>query len=168
MISVKKLLYKVVTKIASHNSTLSSHTSTLSSHTSSITELKKARFKGDPTGAQIANKNVSSGGSWTNLGSVAVPAGAWIAFISVSFANDQAGGVGYRQVTLSTTNSSSTQGIRTVRARANVGADTDVLISCPVAGSTTYYVNCVQNSGKTLSVATRYTFIKVGDSFASV
>ena len=63
MISVKKLLYKTIQKIASHTSTLSSHTSTLSSHTTQLGTVD----------SRIANKYVTESHS-SSATSIAVNA----------------------------------------------------------------------------------------------
>ena len=166
MISVKKLLYKVVTKINSHNSTLSSHTTTLSNHTTSINtinnNIKVARVGTiEGTGS---SKSIASGGTWKNLCSITLPAGVWIVFMSVDF---DANGTGYRQATLSTANNTAGGNLRTARVHATpTPSDTGIVFSCGVTGGSTYYLNCVQNSGSSLSTAYRYVALRIGTAYA--
>lgn len=108
----------------------------------------------------IADKNVATANN-TNLGSFTLAAGTWVIFIHVYFSSNTNG---RRAVWLATSSTGSSMEGQTQDNRAPVnGAGTTCKIQAvftPTA-STTYYVNCYQNSGSTLSVSTRYTTIKL-------
>lgn len=107
----------------------------------------------------IADKDVATANN-TNLGSFALSAGTWIAFIHVYFSTNSNG---RRAVWLATSATGSNMEGQTLDNRAPVnGAGTTCKIQAVFTPdvSTTYYLNCYQNSGSTLTASTRYTFIK--------
>lgn len=108
----------------------------------------------------IADKDVATANN-TNLGSFALSAGSWIVFIHVYFS---ANTNGRRAVWLATSATGSSMEGQTLDNRAPVnGAGTTCKIQAVFtpAVSTTYYLNCYQNSGSTLTASTRYTLIKL-------
>ena len=108
----------------------------------------------------IADKDVATANN-TNLGSFTLEAGAWIVFIHVYFS---ANTNGRRAVWLATSATGSNMEGQTLDNRAPVnGAGTTCKIQAVFtpAVSTTYYLNCYQNSGSTLTASTRYTLIKL-------
>ena len=108
----------------------------------------------------IADKDVATANN-TNLGSFALSAGTWIAFIHVYFSTNTSG---RRAVWLATSATGSSMEGQTLDNRAPVsGAGTTCKIQAVFtpAVSTTYYLNCYQNSGSTLTASTRYTLIKL-------
>ena len=116
------------------------------------------------TGATIADKNLSSGTSWQNIGSITLPEGAWLLYLTASFALNS---TGYRLLAVANSSAAAGSIIRTNRQAPANGATTSVSINCPLAGGQTYYINGCQNSGTTLKVETRYTAIKIGTDFSS-
>ena len=141
MISVKKLLYKITNR------------------------LYYAPLFGSITGASIADKNLSSGTSWQNIGSITLPDGVWLLYLTASFASNSSG---YRLLTIADTSAVAGTVVRTVRRAPTTGAATTIAINCPLEGGKTYYINGVQNSGSTLKVETRYTAVKIGEDTTSV
>lgn len=108
----------------------------------------------------IADKDVATANN-TNLGSFALSAGTWIAFIHVYFSTNSNG---RRAVWLATSAAGSNMEGQTLDNRAPVnGAGTTCKIQAVFTPtvSTTYYLNCYQNSGSTLTASTRYTLIKL-------
>ncbi|MCI6511949.1 MAG: DUF859 domain-containing protein [Coprococcus catus] len=108
----------------------------------------------------IADKDVATANN-TNLGSFTLAAGTWIVFIHVYFS---ANTNGRRAVWLATSATGSNMEGQTLDNRAPVnGAGTTCKIQAVFtpAVSTTYYLNCYQNSGSTLTASTRYTLIKL-------
>lgn len=108
----------------------------------------------------IADKDVATANN-TNLGSFALSAGTWIAFIHVYFSANTSG---RRAVWLAKSATGSSMEGQTLDNRAPVsGAGTTCKIQAVFtpAVSTTYYLNCYQNSGSTLTASTRYTLIKL-------
>ena len=108
----------------------------------------------------IADKDVATANN-TNLGSFTLEAGTWIVFIHVYFS---ANTNGRRAVWLATSATGSSMEGQTLDNRAPVnGAGTTCKIQAVFtpAVSTTYYLNCYQNSGSTLTASTRYTLIKL-------
>lgn len=108
----------------------------------------------------IADKDVATANN-TNLGSFTLEAGTWIVFIHVYFS---ANTNGRRAVWLATSATGSNMEGQTLDNRAPVnGAGTTCKIQAVFtpAVSTTYYLNCYQNSGSTLTASTRYTLIKL-------
>ena len=108
----------------------------------------------------IADKDVATANN-TNLGSFTLAAGTWIVFIHVYFS---ANTNGRRAVWLATSATGSNMEGQTMDNRAPVnGAGTTCKIQAVFtpAVSTTYYLNCYQNSGSTLTASTRYTLIKL-------
>lgn len=154
MISTKKLMYRIVTKIRGMDTNV----------TTLLNGGRKVGRVGAIEGAAFSDKNLASGSSWVNLGSITLGDGIWIVFLSVDFASNANG---YRQVTLSTASNTGGGNLRTVRTHATSGADTGILFSCGVTGGTKYYLNALQNSGATLKVESRYTCLKIGGSWAS-
>jgi hypothetical protein len=116
------------------------------------------------TGASIADKNLSSGSSWQNIGSFTLPEGIWLLYLTSVFATNA---TGYRLLTISDVSAAAGTVIRTVRQAPTNGAVTTIAINCPLQGGQTYYLNGVQNSGTTLKVETRYTAIKIGEELSS-
>ena len=116
------------------------------------------------TGATIADKQLTHGTSWQNIGSITLPEGAWLLYLTASFALN---GTGYRLLAIADSSAAAGSIIRTNRQAPANGATTSVSINCPLAGGRTYYINGCQNSGTTLKVETRYTAIKIGESFSS-
>lgn len=141
MISVKKLLFKIVNR------------------------LYYVPTYGVITGASIADKNLSSGTAWQNIGSITLPDGVWLLYLTSVFATSNAG---YRQLALGDASGVAGTIIRTVRRAPTNGTATTIALNCPLEGGRTYYVNGVQNSGGTLKVETRYTAIKIGEDTSSV
>lgn len=141
MISVKKLIYKIVNR------------------------LYYVPTYGVITGASIADKNLSSGTTWQNIGSITLPDGVWLLYLTSVFATSNAG---YRQLALGDASGVAGTIIRTVRRAPTNGTATTIALNCPLEGGRTYYVNGVQNSGGTLKVETRYTAVKIGEDTSSV
>lgn len=141
MISVKKLIYKIVNR------------------------LYYVPTYGVITGASIADKNLSSGTAWQNIGSITLPDGVWLLYLTSVFATSNAG---YRQLALGDASGVAGTIIRTVRRAPTNGTATTIALNCPLEGGRTYYVNGVQNSGGTLKVETRYTAVKIGEGTSSV
>lgn len=108
----------------------------------------------------IADKDVATANN-TNLGSFTLAAGTWIAFIHVYFS---ANTNGRRAVWLATSATGSSMEGQTLDNRAPVdraGTTCKIQAVFTPAVSTTYYLNCYQNSGSTLTASTRYTLIKL-------
>lgn len=108
----------------------------------------------------IADKDVATANN-TNLGSFTLAAGTWIVFIHVYFPDNTNG---RRAVWLATSATGSNMEGQALDNRAPVnGAGTTCKIQAVFtpAVSTTYYLNCYQNSGSTLTASTRYTLIKL-------
>ena len=116
------------------------------------------------TGASIADKSLSSGSSWQNIGAITLPDGAWLLYLTAVFASNSSG---YRLLTVADTSAAAGTGIRTVRRAPTNGAATTIAINCPLEGGKTYYINGVQNSGSALTVQTRYTAVKIGKNYTA-
>lgn len=116
------------------------------------------------SGASIADKSLSSGSSWQNIGSITLPDGAWLLYLTAVFASN---GSGYRLLTIADTSAAAGTVIRTVRRAPTNGAATTIAINCPLEGGKTYYINGVQNSGSALTVQTRYTAVKIGKNYTA-
>lgn len=119
---------------------------------------------GDITGASIADKSLSSGSSWQNIGSITLPDGAWLLYLTVVFPTNSSG---YRQLAVAEQSAAAGTAIRTVRRAPTNGAATTIAINCPLEGGRTYYINGVQNSGSALTVQTRYTAIRIGKNYTA-
>lgn len=108
----------------------------------------------------IADKDVATATN-TNLGSFTLSAGTWLVLIHVYFSTNSNG---RRAVWLATSATGSSMEGQAQDNRAPVnGAGTTCKIQAvftPTA-STTYYLNCYQNSGSTLTASTRYTLVKL-------
>jgi hypothetical protein len=108
----------------------------------------------------IADKDVATANN-TNLGSFTLEAGTWIVFIHVYFS---ANTNGRRAVWLATSATGNNMEGQTLDNRAPVnraGTTCKIQAVFTPAVSTTYYLNCYQNSGSTLTASTRYTLIKL-------
>ena len=116
------------------------------------------------SGASIADKSLSSGSSWQNIGSITLPDGAWLLYLTAVFASN---GSGYRQLAVADQSAAAGTVIRTVRRAPTNGAATTVDINCPLEGGKTYYINGIQNSGSALTVQTRYTAVKIGKNYTA-
>lgn len=116
------------------------------------------------SGASIADKSLSSGSSWQNIGSITLPDGAWLLYLTASFASNSSG---YRLLTIADTSAAAGTVIRTERRAPTNGAATTIAINCPLEGGKTYYINGVQNSGSALTVQTRYTAVKIGKNYTA-
>lgn len=116
------------------------------------------------TGASIADKSLSSGSSWQNIGSITLPDGAWLLYLTVVFPTNSSG---YRQLTVADTSAAAGTVIRTVRRAPTNGAATTIAINCPLEGGKTYYINGAQNSGSALTVQTGYTAIRIGKNYTA-
>lgn len=92
-------------------------------------------------------KNVSSAKD-TNLTSISLEAGTWVITGGVRFPNN---GTGFRRMNIATTNGSNAAD---VQLPALSGASTQLAYTVIVTPNTTtsYYLNCYQNSGSTLSL----------------
>jgi len=141
MISAKKMLYKVVERIA--------------------TVTVKA--KGTIVGYAPSDVTITSGTSWQELCSITLPAGVWMVSICAQFPNNATGA---RAITLGTATASAGTAIRTMRTQAANGSITTLTLTVPAEGGSTYYLNCYQTSGSSLSVSPRYTAVKIGDSIS--
>ena len=142
MISVKKLIYKIVNR------------------------LYYVPTYGAITGGIFEDKQLNSvTGTWQNIGTITLPAGVWLVYLMASFAQNTSG---VRQLTIGDTSTSAGVVIRTARVAPANGAATTVQLNCPLQGGNTYYVNGAQNSGSKLTVQTRYTAVKIGEDTSSV
>lgn len=102
--------------------------------------------------------------AWRSVGSISFPAGTWLLIVNVQF---QTNANGIREIFLSTNNASDTTGLVNL-----VGDDTRAAVSgrttycrivtvLSVTTTTTYYIKAHQNSGSTLSIAPRFSAVKL-------
>lgn len=140
MISVKKLIYKIIDRI------------------------HYVPLYGSITGMIVNDKSVSGNGAWTNCGSITLPAGVWILIVSVSF---PANATGYRAISISNASAAAGTQIQTSRVSAASGTTTTVNVCAAFKGGT-WYINASQNSGSTLTASPRYTAVKIGEDTTSV
>lgn len=141
MISVKKLLYKILNR------------------------LHYVPFYGAITGASLPDVNLASSATgWKAIASFTLPDGVWLVYLTCVFASNA---TGFRIATIAEASAVAGTVIRTVRISATPSAVTTIAINCPLVGGRTYYINGLQNSGSTLKVETRYTAVKIGEDTTS-
>lgn len=110
--------------------------------------------------SSIADKSIATATN-TNLGSFTLAAGTWLVFINVYFAPNSSG---RRAIWLATSATGSNMEGQTQDNRAPVsvaGTTCKIQAVFTPTASTTYYLNCYQNSGSTLTATTRYTLVKL-------
>lgn len=110
--------------------------------------------------SSIADKSIATATN-TNLGSFTLAAGTWLVFINVYFAPNSSG---RRAIWLATSATGSSMEGQTQDNRAPVsvaGTTCKIQAVFTPTASATYYLNCYQNSGSTLTASTRYTLIKL-------
>lgn len=121
----------------------------------------KGTATGAGAGSTIADKSISSGTSWVNLGSFSLASGTWLVILTTEIASNA---TGRRALGISTTSGGNPIGINT-RAQCSAvnGGYTTLNITCVLTptATTTYYVNALQNSGTSLNCQTRYTLVKL-------
>lgn len=123
---------------------------------------------GTTASTSIADKSLSSGTSWQNIGSFSLPAGVWRVTATTSWASNANGA---RGMCISTT---STGGRLNNMAEASnsavSGFRTNLLVDIIVnpSASTTYYINGFQSSGGALTVSPRWNAEYLGNSIASM
>lgn len=110
----------------------------INNHSSNIGTVKVANAS-----AKTVNNNTN-----TNLTSISLEAGTWVITAGVRF---PANATGYRRMNISTT---SAAGAADVQLPAVNGASTQLVYTLVVSptATTTYYLNCYQNSGSDLSL----------------
>lgn len=110
--------------------------------------------------SSIGDKSVATATN-TNLGSFTLAAGTWLVFINVYFAPNSSG---RRAIWLATSATGSNMEGQTQDNRAPVsvaGTTCKIQAVFTPTASATYYLNCYQNSGSTLTATTRYTLVKL-------
>ena len=110
----------------------------------------------------VPDVNLASGSSWTNLGSISLPAGKHLLIVYCEF---DANATGRRGVNLSTASGSSADVLyqKEFVQACSSGATTVRLVAfLNLSSTTTYYINAVQNSGSALRVQTRIAGMNFG------
>jgi len=123
---------------------------------------------GSTASTTIADKSISSGTSWVNLGSFSLPAGVWRLTVVTSFASN---GTGIRGMCVSSTSGGgriNAMAEDTCSAVSGFRSNLSVDIILNPSASTTYYVNAFQSSGSALSVTTRWNAEYLGSSISSI
>lgn len=116
----------------------------------------------------IADKNLSTGTSWQNLGSFTLPAGVWQITCKTCF---QSNATGARGMNISSTSAGGRLNLLAEDSCAAVNgfrSNLDVEVIVNPTANTTYYVNAFQNSGSTLTVNTRWNAVYLGSSIQSI
>ena len=127
----------------------------------SILKDNAATVAGAIAGNLFAEKTVSSGTSWTNLGRIVLPKGTWLVNYAVNFGTNASG---MRQITLAETANGAGAIINTRRGAGGSGVNTNYGLTTLVAsdGITPIYANVSQTSGSALVVAGRWSAVRLG------
>ena len=113
--------------------------------------------------AGVSDSNLATGGA-ANAGSITLTPGLYIIKVTARFS---ANGTGYRQAWLSTTQTGTAKDFDSIVSVPAVdGAITSIQLTvmASITENTTFYIVVNQNSGSTLTLNTRYSIARLGNS----